>query len=52
MSVEPSEYVKRLPIGERIPFPAEGIRFPEDVWHESNRRIAQAMANGDGTAHV
>ena len=25
MSVEPSEYVKRLPIGQRIEFPAEGI---------------------------
>jgi hypothetical protein len=29
MGVEPSEYVKRLPIGKRIPFPSEGIPFWE-----------------------
>ena len=27
MSVEPSEYVRWLPIGERISFPSEGIPF-------------------------
>lgn len=39
MSVEPSEYVKRLPIGQRIPFPAEGIPFWEIFPYEGDLRI-------------
>ena len=39
MSVEPSEYVKRLPIGERIPFPSDGIPFWEVFPYEGELQI-------------
>lgn len=39
MSVEPSEYVKRLPIGERIPFPSEGVPFWEVFPYEGDLEI-------------
>jgi diadenosine tetraphosphate (Ap4A) HIT family hydrolase len=39
MSLEPSEYVKRLPIGEQIPFPSDGIPFWEVFPYEGELRI-------------
>ncbi|MCX5124164.1 HIT family protein [Streptomyces sp. NBC_00347] len=36
---EPSEYVRGLPIGERIPFPADGIPFWEIFPYEGDLRI-------------
>ncbi|MBR7828963.1 hypothetical protein KDK95_21815 [Actinospica sp. MGRD01-02] len=39
MSVEPSEYVKRLPVGQRIAFPAEGIPGWEIFPFEGDLRI-------------
>ncbi|MFH8925809.1 HIT family protein [Streptomyces pristinaespiralis] len=39
MAVEPSEYVRRLPIGERIPFPSDGIPFWEVFPYEGDLRI-------------
>lgn len=39
MDMEASDYVKRLPIGERIPFPADGIPFWEVFPYEGDLRI-------------
>ena len=39
MTVEPSAYVRRLPIGERIPFRVDGIPFWEVFPYEGDLRI-------------
>ncbi|MFJ6935134.1 HIT family protein [Streptomyces sp. NPDC101132] len=39
MTVEPSEFVKRLPLGERIPMPEGGIPFWEVFPYEGDLRI-------------
>src|SRR4051812_37944431 len=39
MSNEPSEYVKRLPIGQRIPLPADGIPFWDVFPYEGDLQI-------------
>lgn len=39
MSIEPSDYVKQLPIGQRIPFPTEGIPFWEIFPYEGDLQI-------------
>ncbi|WP_328972316.1 hypothetical protein [Streptomyces sp. NBC_00239] len=39
MTVEPSDFVKRLPIGEQIPLPADGIPFWEVFPYDGDVRI-------------
>lgn len=38
-STEPSQYVRALPIGERIPFPADGIPFWEIFPYEGDLQV-------------
>jgi hypothetical protein len=49
--VRPSGYVERLPIGERIPFPAESIPFREVFPYEGELQTkVRAMVTGGGVA--